>query len=240
MTERRSRCRHRTADRRRRGRHLDGRGSRRPRPEQPVVASSPSSAVDFDTRGARRRRRRSRHVRRQRVRVDLGPPRRLRPRRRRRHRDHGAARISRPRRRPLVSPLTVGAPLGATAATTAAARIDGSRLHRRLQRPSRGFGLVPRARGPHADGSLNSRCGAGALRLQPRRISEKSPETFAGRPETEVALDCEQLDVHLAAVRARRDVPQRVPQGPAAPALGLILNAVSSASPSAGVADTTP
>ena len=130
------------------------------------------------------------------------------------------ARISRLASSSSPSPTPLGAPLrAATAATTAAARIDGSYSHRRLQRPSRGFGLVPRARGPHANGSLDSRVRQTRSRIPRRRISEQS----RSRRSREQARDGsrgrprEQLDVHLAAVCARRDVPPANPQGPAAP-----------------------
>ena len=132
----------------------------------------------------------------------------------------------------------------ATAATTAAARIDGSPTLIAVSSARLAALVSSPARGSHANGSLNSRGGAETRsRIPPRRISEQSRSrrsrgasprrrwrstptsnlTSTSRP---FAPDATYPSVYL------RDPP---PQ----PSV-LIVNAVSSASPSAGVADTTP
>mmetsp|Transcript_15054 Transcript_15054/g.63366 ORF Transcript_15054/g.63366 Transcript_15054/m.63366 type:complete len:210 (-) Transcript_15054:3861-4490(-) len=205
----------RTADRRRRrGRHLDGRRSRRPRPKQARRRGEPElrgrlrhlagHGGDGGDRG---------HVRGQRVRVDLDAARGVfdGPRRRRRHGDHGAGANFSPR------VVVLAFTRGWSAVESGDGGDDRGGSHRRvphshrcLQRPSRGFGLVPRARGPHANGSLDSRRRAKRVRgfrdgEYPNKVArdvrgEQARDGSRGRPR-------EQLDVHLAAVRARRDVP---------------------------------
>mmetsp|Transcript_5424 Transcript_5424/g.20373 ORF Transcript_5424/g.20373 Transcript_5424/m.20373 type:complete len:243 (+) Transcript_5424:1143-1871(+) len=218
----------RAADRRRRiERRLDGRGSRRPRPEQARRRVEPELrgrlrhlAGHGDDGGDRG------HVRRQRVRVDLDAARGVfdGPRRGVRHRDHGSGANFSPR----VDVLAFTPGWSAVESGDGGDDRGGSHRriadsHRRVQRPSRGFGLVPFGRGPHANGSLDSRGCAKRVRgfrdgEYPNKVArdvrgEQARDGGGRRPD-------EQLDVHLAAVRARRDVPQRVPQGSAAPALG--------------------
>ena len=132
----------------------------------------------------------------------------------------------------------------ATAATTAAARIDGSptliavssaRLAALVSSPAR----VARTRTVPSTRAYAPNAFADSATAN---IRTESLETFAGsKPETEVAVDPESNltstsrpfapDATYPSVYLRDPPPQ--------PSV-LIVNAVSSASPSAGVADTTP
>mmetsp|Transcript_5424 Transcript_5424/g.20372 ORF Transcript_5424/g.20372 Transcript_5424/m.20372 type:complete len:581 (+) Transcript_5424:601-2343(+) len=214
---------------------------------KPVVASSPSSAVDFDTsRGtATTAAIADTYVDSASGSISMPPAASSMARVAASATAIMApARISRLASTSSPSPR-VGAPLrAATAATTAAARIDGSptliavssaRLAALVSSPL-GVGRTRTVPSTRADAPNAFAASATA------NIRTKSLETFAGsKPETEVAVDpTSNLTSTSRPFAPDATYPSVYLRDPPPQPSVEIVNAVSSASPSAGVADTTP